>query len=220
MQFLYLKESGAPRLKIEGEEFHYLFKVRRTKSEELPLFRNLEDGKLYRYKAVEIAKRHADLELLEAKEEEKIPRAFFHLLWAVVDAKTIEKSLPMLNELGVGKISFFYARYSQRDIRLDMERLGRILIHSCEQSGRTRLPVIECFKNLEELLECYSDFGVMDFGGEILQPKVCQAIMVGPEGGFSQEEREKLVGQKRYSSGENLILKSETAALFALARSI
>lgn len=218
MQFLHLPHAGESRLVLEGEAFHYLCKVRRIRAQETLRARNLRDDYLYEYRVEAIGRREATLTLVQSLERRVVPRRFFHLIWAVVDSKSIEKALPMLNELGVGKISFFYARYSQRDVKIDQARLERILIHSCEQSGRSALPEVEVLKNLDEVLARYEAFGVLDFGGEILGAGACERLMVGPEGGFSEEERERLARMKRYSTGEELILRSESAAAWAVAR--
>ncbi|MGP1449663.1 MAG: 16S rRNA (uracil(1498)-N(3))-methyltransferase [Wolinella sp.] len=218
MQFLYIKDAGHERMRIEDDTFHYLYKVRRARAKDFVFLRNLEDSNLYKYKVENITRNYADVSLVGFEECSILPSRFLHLLWAVVDSKVIEKNLPMLNELGVGKISFFYSHFSQRDIRLDLVRFERILHHSCEQSGRSKIPEIEVLSSLDEVLEMYSDFGVMDFGGGVLKSGACEAIMIGAEGGFSDEEREMLRAKPKYSSGESIILRSESAAVFALSR--
>lgn len=215
VQFLYHHGAGDSLLTLEGEPFHYLYKVRRTRAKEHIMLRNLKNHERYTYELVDISRKEARLKLLFKEDKPVIPARFIHLLWAIVEPKIIEKTLPALNELGVGKITFFYARYSQRDLRLDMERLERIFIHSCEQCGRSMPPNLELLNSFKEAYQMYPASAMLDFGGEVLQDGACECIMIGPEGGFSEEER--ACGAQKFSAG-NLILRSESAAMFALAR--
>ncbi len=143
-----------------------------------------------------------------------MPDRPLHLGWCVVDPKTIEKTLPMLNELGVGKISFVYCARSQKNFRLDFDRFTRILINSSQQCGRSRLMALERFDTLDDYLRAYPDSAVLDFGGE---PLPCErsfaSILVGCEGGFSGDERKKFGDRPIYGLRTPLILRSETAAV-------
>lgn len=56
--------------------------------------------------------------------------------WCVIDIKSIKKVLPMLNELGVSRITFVYCDRSQINIKLDFARFERILEASMQQCGR------------------------------------------------------------------------------------
>ena len=137
MQFVYHPDAGEEILKIEGEIYNYIFKVRRHKNGEVIPLRNMEDGYLYFYRIDEEDRRKATLILVEKEHTEIVPKGFFHLLWCIVDPKTIEKTLPMLNEIGVGKITFIYCERSQKNFRLRLDKLQKILINSSQQCGRS-----------------------------------------------------------------------------------
>lgn len=126
----------------------------------------------------------------------------------------------MLNELNLAKVTFFYAQYSQKQFKLDFKRLQRILNHSCEQCGRLIGLEIEIFSNMEEVLQNYPNFAVLDFGGEALVDSLKMPLMIGCEGGFSQKEREILRDKHIFSAPKCNILRSETAALYAASRLI
>ena len=146
MKFLYDKNAGEERLKIVNEAFLHL-KARRVEAGERISVRNLRDGKEYIYEIDEIERRSANLSLVFASLncEHKFD---FTIAWAVVDPKTIEKALPFLNELGVGKIAFVYTKFSQANFKIDLEKLNYINALSCEQCGRTSLMEFEIYKNL------------------------------------------------------------------------
>jgi len=212
MRFFYHPEAGSSSLVVEGEYYNYLFKVRRHKEGEEIAARNLEDGFLYIYRIESVRRREATLTLVHKESKEVLPKRFFHLLWCVVDPKTIEKTLPTLNELGVGKITFIYCDRSQKNFKLRLEKLQKILINSCQQCGRSRLMELEVAKDLQSVID--ADTVVIDFSDKTLGcADNIEKALVGPEGGFSQEERKLFEGLKILGFDTELILRSESAAV-------
>ncbi len=135
MQFVYHKDAGNERLSVEIREYEHIFKVRRTHLDEVLSWRNLIDRYIYEYKIIHIGKKEAELELVSKQESHIEPLAKFHLGWSIIDPKIIEKTLPMLNELGVTQITFIYADFSQKNHKLDFDRMQRILVNSSQQCG-------------------------------------------------------------------------------------
>ncbi len=211
MQFLHEPDAGAEALYISGENYKYLFKVRRLKEGDTLLLSNLQNNILYRYQIVAVDRKKALLRLRESKEQNRESR-IFHLIWCVIDIKIIEKTLPMLNQLGVTKITFVYCARSQRNFKIDLKRVEKILINSCQQCGRTALMQIEVLDSLDEVLSRYSDIAVLDFGGTKEWGDVA-SVLVGCEGGFSETERQKLQNSYKIGLQTDFILKSETAAV-------
>jgi len=211
MQFLYEPDAGSEKLQISGENHKYLFKVRRFHVEDILFVRNLEDNFLYRYQIIQIDKKKAYLHLLDFQQDVK-KGALLHLIWCVIDPKIIEKTLPMLNQLGVSKITFVYCERSQKNFKLDFERIKKILINSSQQCGRTDLIQTELLGSLDEVVQRYEGFSVLDFGGEEEWGDV-QSVLIGCEGGFSETERQKLQNCHKIGLKTDLILKSETAAV-------
>lgn len=212
MQFLYSEEAGEKTLTVTGEEHKYLFKVRRFEAEKVLSFRNLRDDEVYNYKIESITKKQADLLMIDSYHDRKSADKFLHILWCIIDIKVIEKTLPMLNQIGLSKISFLYCDRSQKNFKPDLERMKKILINSCQQSGRSDLMELEVLSSLDEAMQKYPDFSVMDFGGESDVENIT-AIMIGCEGGFSDNEREKLKNLEKIGLKTDFILKSETAAV-------
>ncbi len=212
MQFLYSEDAGSERLVLTGEAHKYLFKVRRFELGKVLSFRNMKEDMRYEYKIEEIGKKEATLIMIESYHDSKRAEKVLHILWCIIDTKVIEKTLPMLNQLGVSKITFLYCDRSQKNFKVDLVRLEKILINSCQQSGRSDLMVLEVLDSLDDVMQQYRDFAVMDFGGEVGMDTV-KAIMIGCEGGFSENEREKLNKRQKIGINSPFILKSETAAL-------
>lgn len=214
MQFVYHSNAGEQTLNVDTREYEHIFKVRRIAVGEVLHWRNLEDAFVYDYEITQIGKKEAQLELIAKKELPLSPSKIFHLGWSVIDPKIIEKTLPMLNELGVSKISFVYAEFSQKNHKLDLERIKRILINSSQQCGRSLLMQIEVFSDLQSYLKAYPQIFVLDFTEKKLEDQnTVSSILVGPEGGFSQKEREMLKNQSIVGLKCNTILRSETAVV-------
>ncbi len=217
MQFIYHPDAGEEILKIEGEIYNYIFKVRRHKKGEVLPLRNMEDGYLYFYRIDEVERRKATLVLADKKYKEIVPKKFFHLLWCIVEPKTIEKILPMLNEIGVGKITFVYCERSQKNFHLKIDKLQKILINSSQQCGRSHLMEIEVLKSLQEALARYEDIVLIDFNEDSLScADNIQRALIGPEGGLTPEERKKFGIVKGLDTP--MILRSETAAVSVSAK--
>jgi 16S rRNA (uracil1498-N3)-methyltransferase len=210
MQFIYIPNPTS-HLIITGENHKYLFKVRRIKKNELVKVRNLKDDYLYIYNIDEINKKEAYLSLVEKKHSPNRAHTFFHIGWCIIDPKNIEKALPSLNEIGVGKISFVYCDYSQKNFKLKLERLEKILINSSQQCGRSNVPEIEIINSSKEFFEKYPEFYALDFDGKEINSEIKPTtVLIGPEGGFSEQERkhfEKKIKLKGF------ILRSETAVI-------
>lgn len=228
MQFVFVESCGEEVLTLEGEAFAHICYARRGKVGQTQAVRNLRDDRLYTYRIESISRKNATLKLESSQILPKIPRYFSHIIWAIISPQSIYKTLPSLNELGLGKLSLFYARFSQGGAKIDTERIKRILVESCEQCGRSNLCEVEILRDLDLVLARYKKASVLDFGGEILQSSaqtkeiLQNGIIIGAEGGFSDKEREALRAQNRkiYGMDSELILRSTTATMATLAKGV
>jgi len=220
MQFTFDINSGNEFLEISDDTYKYLIKARRHKINDEIYFRNLKDNLIYLYKLNSINRRTASFNLIS--QEEKIIQNDnkLHIAWCLVDPKTIEKYLASLNELGVDKITFVYCEYSQKNFKLNFEKLKKILINSSSQCGRSSIIKLEVINSLEEFLEENENVYFLDFSKTSIDDKKTdiKTLVIGCEGGFSQDERftfnkDNIVGFK-----SNIILRSETAILSAAAK--
>ena len=133
--------------------------------------------------------------------------------------------LQKTTELGVQKfIPLLCERSTVREINI--ERANKILVEASEQSNRISVPEILKIQKLKNFLEKFPKDGLIIFcdinsGSKniknILLKKTPVCILVGPEGDFSENERQLIVDNKKTLSlnlAEN-ILRSETAAIAA-----
>lgn len=222
MQFIYDKNAKNDLLKIEDENYNYIVKARRHKLDDILDFRNLEDDFLYSYKISEIDKKSLFLNLL--KKEEKIIENSkkIHLAWCVVDPKTIYENIASLNELGVDKITFVYSDFSQKNFKINFEKLEKILINSSSQCGRSSIIKLDIYKNIDTFIKDNPDTYFLDFSKTSIDSKVLdiKTLMIGTEGGFSKRERELFNNNFVVGFSSNLILKSQTAIISATSKII
>ena len=222
MQFIYDKNAKNELLKIEDENYNYIVKARRHKLDDILDFRNLEDNFLYSYKISQIDKKILFLNLL--KKEEKIIENSkkIHLAWCVVDPKTIYENIASLNELGVDKITFVYSDFSQKNFKINFEKLEKILINSSSQCGRSSIIKLDIYKNIDTFIKDNPDTYFLDFSQTSIDSKVLdiKTLMIGTEGGFSKRERELFNKNFIVGFSSNLILKSQTAIISATSKII
>ena len=215
MQFIYHQNSGNKVLSIDGDLHKYLFKVKRLNKNKNIYFRNLEDNNIYEYSIINIEKRNTKLQLISYKEKIIKNHKPLHIGWCVVDPKTIEKTIASLNELGISKISFIYCQYSQKQFKINFDKLERLLINSSQQCGRSDLMTLEIYDSLDLFLKDYPQSYIFNFSNNNINETKAniKTIVIGCEGGFSNEEINKINLNKIIGIENNLIMRSETAIL-------
>ena len=131
-------------------------------------------------------------------------------------------------ELGVTK---FLPIITDRTIvrKINYERIEKIIIEASEQSNRIKVPKVEKTQNLNSFLEKNNNkiniiFGDLNTENQNLDTKIKKenkqiCIIIGPEGDFTESEREKILNFKSVQSLKinNNILRTETAAISALS---
>jgi len=215
MQFTYHKSAGESTLTIEAELHKYLFKVRRHSIEENLFFRNLTNKNLYQYKIQDINRRKTILELVSFEEKSIEPNNELHIGWCLIDFKSIEKVIASLNELGVTKITFIDCEYSQKQYKVNFEKLEKLLINSSQQSGRSSIIKLSSCSSLYKFISGNPDSYMFNFSKNNISDNKnnIKTIILGCEGGFSIDEVNDFNQDKIVGIDSNLILRSETAAV-------
>ena len=212
MQYLQHNQAGVASLILTGDEHRYIFKVRRHKEGETIALRNLLDEQIYFYCIVSLDKKQAHLQLEKSKNLSIKAKKNLHIAWCVIDPKSIEKVLPTLNEIGIDKITFIYCKRSQKSFKLDFKRLNKILLNSSQQCGRSSLMKLETNNSLEDFLEQYPQTVMLNFSEHTLdKDSNIETMLVGCEGGFTNEEVALFSPKNIMGLDTPLILKSESA---------
>lgn len=102
------------------------------------------------------------------------------------------------------------------------ERIEKIAIEASEQSGRRTIPTIGEPMSFTDAVaakhdtKLFLDFEGSAFGGSMIEKKIDIALFVGPEGGWTDEERKiaKEAGCIKTTIGPRT-LRAETAAMIA-----
>ena len=220
MQFTYDINCGASSLEISEDTYKYLIKARRHKINDEIYFRNLKDNFIYLYKLISISRRSATFSLVSSEEKILENKNKLHLGWCLVDPKTVEKYLASLNELGVEKITFIFCEYSQKNFKLNIEKLEKILINSSTQCGRSSIIKLESCNSLKDFVKENQDTYFLDFSKTFIDDKKndIKTLVIGCEGGFSNNERFTFNKENIVGFDSSLILRSETAIISASSK--
>lgn len=220
----------AQKVKILAGDFDYLTKVMRQKIGDKIFLFNGCDGE-FLAEISEIEKKFLTLEILEKIYDlKKVPN--ITLAFAPVKNVRIDFVAAKATELGVAR---FQPILTQRTIvdKINSERFKANVKEACEQCERNDFPEISEIKKLDKILDergkifiLCDESGRGEKASEIF-PKIIATeplpyseivILIGPEGGFSEQEFQKMRGlQNLYSL--NLgprILRSDTAIISAI----
>lgn len=153
-----------------------------------------------------------------------------HLCQAMIKPKSMDWLVQKATELGVDEITPLYTDYTQakKDVRRDEKNLAHwyaIAIAAAEQCGRGGLPVIHAPAAFGDSLADLNEralhlVGAMQppyVGVDAIKQRSDVTIFIGPEGGFSESEYQRLYDHHAHAiSLGPLILRAETAAMAAL----
>jgi 16S rRNA (uracil1498-N3)-methyltransferase len=207
---------------IEGEEFHHLYNVlRHNVGDKILAF----DGKLNEYlcEIVEIQKNRARIKKIE--KIENIEYDFnIAIAPALIKKENFELMLEKVVEIGVKEIYPIITKYSVVKIREKKERWEKIILNACKQSRRQIIPKLHNILTLNEIAQISKNYSLKLFANPKSSRNLFSfekadsvIILIGPEGGFSNEEENYLKsnGFFDFSLG-NFILRSETAAIVSV----
>ncbi|MCO5251625.1 MAG: 16S rRNA (uracil(1498)-N(3))-methyltransferase [Candidatus Kapabacteria bacterium] len=177
-------------------------------------------GSVYLSELVSYSKNSATCRILESYPNFGEPAKFVHAFIALIDNKDrmdfcIEKCI----EIGVSEFTFLHSKYSAKR-QSNPERLQAKAIAAIKQCKRATLPKFNPTIDIATIKNVISDYQVFlaDEKGKSFtsySPKSNVAFIVGPEGGFSEEEIAMLQNLDNVSLVNlgNRRLRAETAAI-------
>ena len=208
--------------KLDRDQSHYLSKVMRVKENEVFSLFNKEGE--WEAKILGISKNIVEFKIIKQLRQKEITKELW-LAFSPIKSNYQNFMLQKATELGVTKfLPIIFDRTVVRKINKD--RLEKIVIEASEQSNRINVPNIEDAQDLNSFLKKNSmDLIFTDLNSNInkvdkskfTDKPVC--IIIGPEGDFSEIEREKILsfkGVQPIKINEN-ILRSETAVISAIS---
>ena len=72
--------------------------------------------------------------------------------------------------MGVEKITFIYSDFSQKNFKINIEKLEKILINSSCQCGRSNIIKLAVCKNIETFIKENDDVYFLDFSNTSISP--------------------------------------------------
>jgi len=223
--------AGA-KVPLEASQINYVRNVLRRKPGEAVLVFNGCDGE-WRGMLSEASKRNVLL-LIEERVRTQTQALDLHYVFAPLKHARLDYMVQKAVELGTSKLQPVLTRHAQV-ARVNLDRMRANTIEAAEQCGILTLPDIAAPLSLERFLAgrdsarllvfCDEDAEVKDpvVALSAVRPRdgvtVPLAILVGPEGGFADDERAallKLPNVVRLALGPR-ILRADTAAVAGLA---
>ena len=208
--------------KLDKSQSHYLTKVMRVKENEV--FSLFNKNGEWEAKILKISKSIVEFQTTKQIRQKENNKELW-LAFSPIKSNYQNFMIQKATELGVTKfLPIIFDRTVVR--KMNKERLEKIIIEASEQSNRINLPTIEDAQNLKSFLknnlmdliftDLNSDNQKID-KSKLTNKPVC--IIIGPEGDFSEHEREEILdfkGVQPVKINEN-ILRSETAVISAIS---
>ena len=205
---------------LSRDQAHYLFGVMRLGMGDAVLVFNGQDGE-WRADVVEAGKRGGALTCLEQTGVQRNPPDLWLLFAPIKKARTdfiVEKA----TELGAARILPVQTEFTNAE-RIRRYRLQAHAVEAAEQCGGTFVPEVAEIARLETVLRDWPEDRALIFCDEALAgeagadlPPAPAAILIGPEGGFSEAERARLRKMAATVSLGPRILRADTAAVAAI----
>tara|TARA_A100001015_G_scaffold73376_1_gene81395 strand:+ start:41 stop:742 length:702 start_codon:yes stop_codon:yes gene_type:complete len=208
--------------KLDKSQSHYLTKVMRVKEKDVFSLFN-KDGE-WQAKILGITKGIVIFETTKQLRQKENTKDLW-LAFSPIKSNYQNFMIQKATELGVTKfLPIIFDRTVVR--KINKERLEKIVIEASEQSNRINVPLIESAQNLDNFLKMSSmDLIFTDLNSDnkkidrskLTDKPIC--IIIGPEGDFSETEREKILsfkGVQAVKINEN-ILRSETAVISTIS---
>ncbi len=208
--------------RLDKSQSHYLVKVMRIKESEV--FSIFNQNGEWEAKVLKISKGIVEFKTIKQLRKKESSKELW-LAFSPIKSNYQNFMIQKATELGVTKfLPIIFDRTVVR--KINNERLEKIVIEASEQSNRLNVPEIKKAQNLKNFLNANSmDLIFTDLNSDnkkidkskLTDKPIC--IIIGPEGDFSEAEREEILSFKGVQSlkiNEN-ILRSETAVISAIS---
>ncbi len=207
--------------KLDKSQSHYVSKVMRLKEKEVfSLFNNTGE---WEAKILNITKSIVEFNVTKQLRQKENTKELW-LAFSPIKSNYFNFMIQKATELGVTRfLPIIFERTIVR--KINKERLEKVIIEAAEQSNRITVPSIEDPQKLKSFLNNDIDLIFTDLNTantkidikKLTTKPTC--VIVGPEGDFSEEEREEILkfnGVQPIKINEN-ILRSETAVISVLS---
>jgi 16S rRNA (uracil1498-N3)-methyltransferase len=219
--------SAGAQVPLAREQTNYLLNVLRLGAGDRILVFNGREGE-WQAEVVPTGRRHCELAMIGlVRPQEGGPDIDY--LFAPLKRARLDYMVQKATEMGAARLRPVITRRTIAE-RVNLDRMRSNVIEAAEQCGILRLPEVAEPVGLDKLLDhwkpgrriIFCDEGA-DNEGPIATLSAVEpgplAVLIGPEGGFDEAERARLIGMAetvRVSLGPR-IMRADTAAVAALA---
>lgn len=213
------------RLSLEDDYNHIVNVLRKKEGDTIILFNN--NGYNYTFKIIKINKKNIELEFLERTQNFKENFCNITVFQSNIKSDNLELIIQKLTELNVDNLSLFNSEFTNIKLKeIKIDKLTKVSLEACKQCERSKSINLSFVGDFNKLLNELHKFDMVVFAYEksdknlkdIFKTKNIKknvAIIIGPEGGFSETEKEKLIKLENVcevSISKN-ILRAETASI-------
>ncbi len=208
--------------KLDKSQSHYVSKVMRIKENDVFSLFNISGE--WEAKISSISKSIVEFNVTKQLRQKENFKDLW-LAFSPIKSNYFNFMIQKATELGVTKfLPIIFDRTIVR--KINKERLEKVIIEAVEQSNRIQVPDIEDPQNLRDFLDksdvdlIFTDLNSKN--NKVVLKKLTSkptCIVVGPEGDFSESERDEILSYKGVQAikiNEN-ILRSETAVISAIS---
>jgi 16S rRNA (uracil1498-N3)-methyltransferase len=215
--------SIGQNLSLSTEQSHYLINVMRCKMQDTIHLFNGKDGE-FCFQIENIRKQGVSGTVISCLlGQKKLPS--LTLIFAPIKQDRLSFMIEKATELGVTHLQPVITQYTSMK-RINCERILRIATEAAEQCERMCVPTCGNLIPLMQYMQDKTDETHIAFAYERLSAegkmiplyKKANALLIGPEGGFSADEVLFLRQKCNSISLGGLILRAETAAIIGLDR--
>ena len=209
---------------LAPSQAHYLNNVMRKKDGEPVRLFNGRDGE-WLGRLEDLGKKSGNVVLEKCLKEQPAHKRRIHLFFTPIKKNRQDWLIEKAVELGV--TDFHPVLTQNTEVRkINEERVRAQIFEASEQCERFEIPTLHTIGKLDEIwqdwppdvpiLSCLERFDASALKDMAFKDDQDIALLIGPEGGFTREEKEKIASQTTPVDLGETILRVETAVIKAL----
>lgn len=225
MQLFYCPDLNEGSDFLDSEESRHCIKVLRKNFGDLI---HITDGlgKFYEAQLTDLDPKKCSFKILSSTSVRKNSYSIHIAIAPTKNSDRIEWFVEKAVEIGVDKISFIQTSYSERK-NINLTRIQKKAVSALKQSVRAKLPELVTMEKLNQFLKFNAEDQkfIAHLESEstphlehLATPNNSYLILIGPEGGFSDEEI-LMIKEKQFKVAKigDYRLRTETAGIVACA---
>ncbi len=216
----YFNEINNGIVTISNQEAQHLSKVRRARvGDEIVAFNG--DGYNYNLKITEIAKDKVKAEVVSKTINKATTDTDITVYLSMIKNDALSTAIDNLAELNVKHVKLFKSDYSVAIIdEKKLEKLNQIAIQASKQSERADIMQISIINKKDIEKDCKNKttfFAYENSNNKIKKFDGDFAVIIGPEGGFSEDENKYFSSFANNISLGKTILRAEVACVASVS---